>query len=151
MIKHTMTAPNADYKSISHLFNNLDLIITHRDEILSQEQYRNIYIPGMYVAGLHVGKLNLSLGDMLNLWQKTEWKNGAIYYFSIIGSPLTGVNNAHWYNVNTRQFESGAYYGFLGLARPALAFFRQTEPERSKISPSSVSVFDLVHQLQQAR
>lgn len=146
-LKYIVRAPVADYKSISCLFNNLDLILRYRGEILSQESFSNIYIPGMYVGGLYVGMYLLSLGDILTLWEKTEWHTSEKYYFNIIGTPLSGMNTAHWYNTNTQQVESGAYNNgrlqFLGLARPA---FNQVRLRRTT-THSDLSIFDLVKHL----
>ena len=55
MIKITAVTPAADLGAISHLFNNLDLIIANKDKILSNESYRNINISGIFVGGLYVG------------------------------------------------------------------------------------------------
>ena len=147
ILKQSITAPVADKESITCLFNNLDLILSHRDEILSNENLRNIYIPGMFVAGLYVGGHKLCLGDMLNLWDKTEWCSGGRFYYSIIGTPLSGMNTAHWYNTENKQFESGTYnngnLSFLGLALPAFQYMKQQKLNGNRQN-SSWSIFDLI-------
>lgn len=149
-----VVAPTTDKGAISHLFDNLDLIITNKNKILFYSKYRNIKIPGLYVSGLYIGTHELSLGDILRLWDKTEWHTGAKYYFNIIGTPLSGMNTANLYNSETKQFESGTYFNgklhFLGLAKPALEYLTN----RTNIlcthtkQKSQLSIFDLVKQLQ---
>ena len=155
MFTHTITAPSADHKLLSYLFNNIDSVLKHRAEILLTDRFRNICIPGMYVAGLYIGMRQLSLGDMLNLWEKTEWKNGTKYYFSIIGSPLSGINTAHWYDLDSKQFGTGSYrngnLGFMGLVRPALMHLRQDETGKHCNNMSRLSVVDMVDCLSRAR
>lgn len=154
-LKHVVTAPRADFESISKLFCNLNLVLSNQGKILSNEKFSNIYIPGMYVGGLYVGMHRLFLGDMLKLWKNTEWKTGAKYYFSIIGSPLSGNNTAHWYNLDTKQFESGGFnngrVGFIGLGQPAFQCLQLSDPNRLKRIPSSLSIFDLINILSNQR
>ena len=110
MLKFTVSAPHIDNGAITCLFNNLDLILANHAKILSCKKYRNIKISGLFVGGLYVGMYELSLGDILTLWQTTGWKNDSKYYYNIIGTPLSGMNNTHWYNAITKQFESGSYF-----------------------------------------
>ena len=149
MIKITAAAPAADQGAISHLFNNLDLIITNQDKILSNESYRNINIKGIFVGGLYVGMHEMSLGDILYLWNKTQWHEDSRYYYNIIGTPLSGMNTAYWYDTTSKQIKSGTYYdghlSFIGLAKPALSYMSNRPSNNIK---SNLSIFDLVHQLQ---
>lgn len=151
ILKQSITAPVADKESITYLFNNLDLILSHRNEILSHSEFRNIYISGVFVAGLYVGGRHLCLGDILNLWDKTEWCSSGRFYYSIIGTPLSGMNTAHWYNTESKQFESGTYNNeklcFLALARPAFEQVRHSRPNTRSV----LSIFDLVKHLQHQR
>ena len=149
MKKNIVVAPTTDKGAISHLFNNLDFIISHKNEILSSQEYSNIKIPGIYVGGLYVGMHNLSLGDILNLWDKTEWHTKNRYYYSIIGTPLSGMNTAHWYDIETKKFNSGTYFNgklhFLGLAKPALNYLQNKENNFTNTrSQKELSIFDLV-------
>ena len=147
MLKMFVAAPATDKGAISYLFDNLDLIVDNKDKILSCDDYRNVKIPGIFVGGLYVGMYELSLGDILNLWDKTVWRDKTKYYYSIIGSPLSGSNDSAWYDQETKSFEHGSYFngkiGFLGLAAPALEYMK-TAPKKPK---SQLSIFDLVKQL----
>lgn len=155
VLKHIVTAPRADFESITQLFSNLNLILINQDKILSNEKFSHIYIPGMFVGGLYVGMHQLSLGDMLKLWENTEWKTGVKYYFSIIGSPLSGRNTAQWYNSDTKKFEKGMFhngkYGFMGLGSPAFKQLQLADPNRKNITPSTLSVSDLIKNLSHQR
>lgn len=148
MLKITVTAPATDNGAISHLFNNLDLIISNKDKILSREKYSNIHVSGFYVGGLYMGMHEMTLGDLLSLWDKTEWHSEDRYYYNIIGTPLSGLNTAHWYNIKNKTFESGPYFGdkllFMNLARPALIHLKRHQADRKK---SKLSIFDLTGQL----
>lgn len=153
MLKTIVAAPATDNGAISCLFDNLDLIVANKRKILSHKKYRNIQIPGLYVGGLYVGMHKLSVGDILRLWDKTEWKTGTRYYYNIIGTPLSGMNEAHWYNTETKKFESGTYFNgklhFLGLAQPALDYLNQSKiTSNNNADNSALSIFDLVKQLQ---
>ena len=149
MIKITAVAPAADQGAISHLFNNLDLIIANKDKILSNESYRNINIQGIFVGGLYIGMYEMSLGDILYLWDKTQWHEDSRYYYNIIGTPLSGMNTAYWYDAKSKQIKSGTYYNgrlyFMGLAKPALSYISNHPSTKTK---SNLSIFDLVNQLQ---
>lgn len=149
MIKITAVAPAADQGAISHLFNNLDLIIANKNKILSHESYSNINIPGIFVGGLYIGMYEMSLGDILYLWDKTQWHENSRYYYNIIGTPLSGMNTAYWYDIKSKQIESGTYYDgrlhFMGLAKPALSYMSKRSSSNVK---SRLSIFDLVNQLQ---
>ena len=97
---HTyVAAPAVDKKSISYLFENLDFILNNKQKILFHKEYKNIKIPGVFVGGLYVGMYEMSIGDLLILWDKTEWHTGTCYYYNIIGTPLSGMNNACWYDI----------------------------------------------------
>ena len=84
----------------------------------------------------------MSLGDILKLWDKTEWYTEPRYYYSIIGTPLSGMNESRWYDSKKKKFESGTYfngkYHFLGLAKPALDHLKL----HHKNTVSKLSIFD---------
>ena len=103
----------------------------------------------MYFAGLHVRMHQFCIGEMIKLWDETEWHTDSKYYYCIVGSPLSGNNVSFWFDSNTRAFDSGLYHngkwGFLGLVQPAAKCLHKYPfhgPE------SKLSVFDLVKQLQ---
>ena len=96
-------------------FENIDLILRHKDEILATPRYANIDVHyalgggGCYIgpisttrsynfAGTHVN-INLKLGALLELWNTDTFRVGCkcggtavIRYFS--GSPLSGASIA---------------------------------------------------------
>ena len=111
------------------LFDNLDLILRHREEILATPRYANI--DAHYAIrgnGLYVGPLssiNLRLGTLLEVWDTDQFKveckcggTAVIYYFS--GSPLSGASVASAicpeckrviHDIRNRSF--GKYYWYL--------------------------------------
>ena len=82
--------PKFNNQGLDALFENLSLILQNRDLILSTPEYRNIYISGMGVYPLYTSPLKLFLGDLLVLWEKTDWKQGDEYIYYVTGSPLSG-------------------------------------------------------------
>lgn len=148
MVTFTVVAPTIDKGAVSCVFDNIDLIIANRDKILSHSEYKNIKVKGFFVSGLYVGSHELSVGDMLNLWQDTVWHTGTRYYFNIIGSPLSGKNQAFWYDYDTKRINSGTYFdgrvGFTGLAKPYFAYMKKRREIRKY---SNLNVFDLVQKL----
>ena len=148
MIRMYVAAPAIDNGAINCLFENLNLITANRQKITGRPEFRDIKISGLYVAGLYVGRHDLSIGDILCLWNTPQWHARNRLYYNIIGSPLSGTNNAHWYNADTHIVESGAYFdgklGFLGLAAPALNYLKNRKYSETK---SDLSVFDLVKML----
>ncbi len=125
------------------LFDNLDLILRHRKEILATPRYRNIDVHyaidggGCYVGPLptvrqlnFAGTLvnfNLKLGTLLEVWDTDQFKaeckcggTAVIRYFS--GSPLSGVSIATAFcpkckeeirGIRNRRF--GDYYGLMRI------------------------------------
>ena len=146
MLKMHVASPAIDKGAISHLFENLDLIVRNKQTIMNRDEYRYIAIPGIFAGGLYVGMRIMSLGDILDLWETTVWRDGSRYYLNIIGSPLSGSNHSWWYDTETKQFGSGAYSTFMGLVKPALEYIKAHPKE---CEPSELTIFDLVKQLQQ--
>lgn len=125
------------------LFDNLDLILRHKDEILETPRYANIDAHyaikggGCYVGPISTSKhynfagtlviINLKLGELLELWDNEQFKipckcgsTAVIHYFS--GSPLSGGSIAtsicpnckeQIHNIRGRSF--GKYMGHLLL------------------------------------
>ena len=121
------------------LFDNLDLILRHREEILATPHYRNIDVHyaveggGCYIGPLRTARqfniagtlvnINLSLGSLLELWDTDQFKvkckcggTAVVHYFS--GSPLSGSSVAtafcpkckeEIHGIRNRSF--GDYYG----------------------------------------
>lgn len=123
------------------LFDNLDLILRHREEILATPRYRNIDVHyavdggGCYIGPLRTTRqfnfagtlvnINLKLGALLEVWDTDQFKaeckcgcTAVIYYFA--GSPLSGSSIATAFcpkckekihGISNRRF--GDYYGLL--------------------------------------
>lgn len=149
MIKNVAVAPTADNGAISCLFRNLDILIGNQKIILSNQEYSNIKISGLFVGGLYVGMHEMFLGDILSLWKNTAWHTDNKYYYSIIGTPLSGMNTAKYFDLKTRQHKAEVYFDgnlhFLGLAKPALEHMKKYTQVRAQ---SKLTIFDLVKQLQ---
>lgn len=146
-VKHIKT-PRVNHNAITCLFDNFDLIMANKELIRSNFSYRMIHVPGMCMGGEYIDMYDLSLGDMLYLWENTAWHNDSKFYYRLVGSPITGRNLARSYNVATRVHQQERYFdgylGFMGLAEPALNYLKKI-PD---MPPSKLSIFDLVQQLQ---
>jgi hypothetical protein len=122
------------------LFDNLDLIMRHKEEILATPRYANIDAHyaikggGLYVGPLHTSrtfniagspvKVNLRLATLLRIWETDQFKvkckcGGTAVIRSFTGSPLSGGSQATAFcpackkepHVANRSF--GKYYWFL--------------------------------------
>ena len=125
------------------LFDNLDLILRHREEILETPRYRNIDVHyaieggGCYIGPLRTVRqfnfagtlvnINLKLGTLLEVWDTDQFKveckcggTAVIRYFS--GSPLSGCSVATAFcpkckdvihGIRNRSF--GDYYGLMKI------------------------------------
>jgi len=122
------------------LFDNLDLIMRHKEEILATPRYANIDAHyaikggGLYVGPLHTSgtfniagspvKVNLRLASLLRIWETDQFKvkckcGGTAVIRSFTGSPLSGGSQATAYcpackkepHVANRSF--GKYFWFL--------------------------------------
>lgn len=148
VLKTVVVAPTNDNGAILCLFENLNLIKSNKEKIWATPEFNTIQISGVYVGGLYVGVYQIRLGDLIKLWDETEWHNDNKYYYNIIGTPLSGMNTANWYDEKNNTFGSGTYSNgklrFLGLARPA---FNQIKKNQTKEPISKLTVFDLVQQL----
>ena len=107
-----------DFNVLTTVFNNLDILYKHKDLILQNPEYYGVEIKGCAVSSLWIGSTKLWLGDMLQLWETPEWKIGNTYYFSIIGSPLSGSNECQTWS-KEKGFSTAEYKSFGALARPA--------------------------------
>lgn len=122
------------------LYDNLDLILRHRDEILATPQYANIDAhyaikgAGLYTGPLHTSlafniagstiRVNLRLATLLRIWETDQFKveckcGGTAVIRSFTGSPLSGSSRATAYcpeckqeaHVANRSF--GGYFWYL--------------------------------------
>lgn len=124
------------------LYNNLDLILRHRDEILATPRYANIDAHyaikggGLYIGPLSTSRrlsfagtsldINLKLGSLLEVWDTDQFKmeckcGGTAVICSFTGSPLSGSSQATAYcpkcneesRIGNRSF--GDYYGLMEI------------------------------------
>ena len=124
------------------LFDNLDLIMRHRDEILATPRYANIDAHyaikggGLYVGPLQTSRafniagsivrVGLRLATLLRVWETDQFKveckcGGTAVIRSFTGSPLSGGSQAtavcpkckKEIHVKNRSF--GGYYGLLRI------------------------------------
>lgn len=124
------------------LYNNLDLILRHRDEIIANPRYANIDAhyaikgDGLYVGHLSAVRrfnfagtlvsIGLKLSSLLEIWDNAQFKaeckcGGTAVIRSFTGSPLSGGSQAtavcpkckKEIHVKNRSF--GGYYGLLRI------------------------------------
>ena len=77
---------------IARLFNNIDLIIRHKQQIMARAEYKNIRVKGTGIDGLFIGHLPLFLGDLVTLWEASPWRTQNKFYYHLGGSPLSGMS-----------------------------------------------------------
>lgn len=104
-IQSYIEAPKPDESGLEMLFDNLDLILKHKDLILSDQDFYSIKIKGIGAGGCYIGGVNLLLGDLLTLWEYGKWHKDNKYYFYVIGSPLSGSNSASFYDIKERKIK----------------------------------------------
>lgn len=132
MITFNIEAPSIDKGAFECLFNNLDLIRSNKKFIMSRKKYRNIKIDGIYAAGIYVGGNKISLGVLLDLWDKTVWHTDNKFYFNVIGSPLSGTNHCGWFDADTQKFEYGRVQSWHYLARPAFKIISESRDTKDR-------------------
>lgn len=97
-IKFFVQPEKAEETSLKLLFTNLSLIQQHSDLILNTPEYYNIHIRGCGVFALYIPTFSLFLGDLLQLWAESDWKQSDDYFYCITGSPLSGSNLSRYWN-----------------------------------------------------
>ena len=142
----------ANTQDLETFFNNFELIQQHKDEIYANPEYCNIYIQGCGVFPLYVQSIRLSIGELLKLWDETEWKQDDKYFYCITGSPLSGSNSSkYWSKEDDFSYTSTKTFG--NQIRSAL-WLLQTESTDIKSrctpievpnrEPSTLTVNDLI-------
>lgn len=82
-------------------FKNYSLIWKNRDKILSTPSLYNITAPFISLSIAYIYCGNLTLGMLIQLWQKNEWSSTCPDCGDIVritswgGSPLSGINKWH--------------------------------------------------------
>ena len=145
----------ANTQDLETFFNNFELIQQHKEEIYANPEYCNIYIQGCGAFPLYVQSIRLSIGELLKLWDETEWKQDDKYFYTIVGSPLSGGNSSKYWS-SDKGFGSMETKTFTNQIRTALWLLqtgsteiksRCTPIEVPKREPSKLTVNDLIMKL----
>jgi len=108
-VKFGISNDPADYESLRTLFENIDLVMRHRDTIVATPELRDIRVAGCGTFLLYVGPIRLSLGDLVWLWKdECFWleRDGddTRYAFCAVGSPLSGGHAMHCWSTLAGDF-----------------------------------------------
>ena len=104
-----LDTPNNE--AIQAFFDNFDLIQQHKEEIYANPEYYNIRISGLGCFPLYTPPIKLSIGELLKLWDETEWKQDDKYFYTIVGSPLSGGNSSKYWSSKKgfKSMETGIF------------------------------------------
>ncbi len=126
-VKFGISNDSADYESLRTLFQNIDLVLRHRDTILNTPDLCNISVAGCGTFLLYVGPIRLSLGDLVWLWNnECFWLeregDDTRYAFCAVGSPLSGRHAMHCFSTLAGDFKClrrgrGAVVSLLDVTR----------------------------------
>lgn len=83
-------------EAIQAFFDNFDLIQQHKQLIFDTPDYYSIRIVCSGCFPLYTPQIKLSIGELLKLWDETEWKQDDKYFYCITGSPLSGGNSSKY-------------------------------------------------------
>ena len=154
MIKlHAQPQEPLKNEEIYTLFGNIDLILSHKEQILQNEDYKNICVKGTGIDGIYVGHIDLFLGDLLNLWEKTDWRDQRKFYYHLGGSPLSGMSFCTYWEGGKIDYDRNKP-SFCTLLRPACAKIEDKQPTgviqlpEVKRKASPLRIADLVRQLE---
>ena len=156
-LKFFVQPQKADDSVLQALFDNLSLLQQHQDLILANPKYYCIPIQGSGVFPLYIPTFTLCLGELLLLWQQTEWKQGDTYFYCITGSPLSGSNSSKYWS-SKQGFSSQSTKTFGNQLRAAMSVRRTGSPicesglipvVTPKFQASDMSIFELIEQLKQ--
>lgn len=90
--------PEENIKALDTLFSNISLIEQNRNIIYETDKYYNICISGVGVCLAHMKIVPLFLGDLLQLWKHSAWKQDDNYCYFAMGSPSSNSNICHIWN-----------------------------------------------------
>lgn len=97
-IKFFARAEDPADHDLKEFFNHLDLILRHQDFILATPELSRIHLKGCGAFPLYVSSISLTVGELLQLWEQTAWRQEDKYFFSITGSPLSGGNSSRYWS-----------------------------------------------------
>ena len=146
----------ANIQDLETFFNNLNLIQQHKQLIFDTPEYYNIRIVSCGCFPLYTPPIKLSIGDLLKLWDETDWKQDDKYFYCVTGSPLSGGNSSKYWSSKKgfRSMETGI---FTKQMRSALWLLNTGSTEiKSRCTPadspkkevSVLTITDLVTALQ---
>lgn len=98
-------------EAIQAFFDNFDLIQQHKEEIYANPEYFKIRVAGSGCFPLYTPPIKLSIGELLKLWDETEWKQDDKYFYCITGSPLSGGNSSKYWSSKKgfKSMETGVF------------------------------------------
>ena len=139
-IRFFYQSPETDYESLGYFFSHLDQFVDLKSEIFCNERLYRTNISGCAAGGLYLGCRQLSIGDLLHLYDKQLWcVNKTFYLYRVTGSPLSGMNTCQAWETKTKKFVTISFDHFGDLAFPA---FRLDNPSFSQKEVSR-EAFDL--------
>ena len=111
-LKIMVRPPKPNEEELKALFENLDLLIQHKDKIFQTPDLYSVRVCGAGIFPLYISPIRLSVGELLRLWTAGEWKDGDSYFFFVTGSPLSGRNSCRVWSKKK---------GFRHLSAPSMA------------------------------
>ena len=143
-------------EAIQAFFDNFDLIQQHKQLIFDTPEYYSIKIASFGCFPLYTPPIKLSIGELLRLWDETDWKQDDKYFYCITGSPLSGGNSSKYWS-SKKGFKSMETSVFTKQMRSALWLLQTGSTEiKSRCTPievpkresSTLTVNDLIDILQ---
>lgn len=145
----------ANTQDLETFFNNFDLIQQHKQLIFDTPEYYKVRIAGLGCFPLYTPPIRLSIGELLKLWDETDWKQDDKYFYCITGSPLSGGNSSKYWS-SKKGFKSMETGVFTKQMRSALWLLQTGSTEiKSRCTPadppkrevSKLTVSDLIELL----
>ena len=139
-------------EDLQAFFSNFDLIQQNKEKIYANPEYYNIRIVGCGCFPLYMQPVRLSIGELLKLWDETDWKHEGKYFYCITGSPLSGGNSSRYWS-DKDGFSSMSTSTFSKQIRTALWLLqtgsteiqsRCTVIDVPKREPSKLKIMDLI-------
>ncbi|MDD4556454.1 MAG: hypothetical protein PHE89_03895 [Alphaproteobacteria bacterium] len=161
-INEVVIAETPKQQHLELLFKHLDLILNNKEIIINTPEFYNVQIRGIGICAMYMGSTNIYLGDLLKLWNETEWlyadDNKKYYTYFIGGSPLTGNNKRKGWDIINKQFVEFSGKNFINLAFPAWNLIKTGKigyPKQmavgisQKRNKSILSIISLIRKLKQ--
>ena len=153
-IRFTTVAEAENKKELTVLFDNLKTLQVHRDEILKNPEFYKVRIEGTGIFAMYAGSARLFLGDLIQLWESAPWKDGTRYYYSVGGSPLSGMSFCHYWDEKEGfgMVKNNPSFGI--LAKPAWGLINNLpkmgnviEINERKMTQSNLTIDDLLDKI----